>query len=413
MRVALISSSFYPHVGGVEEHTRNVARELRALGHDVVVWTVDRGERLGSQLVDGVEVRRLPAPLPARSLCGVGRFLWRLPGAWAQWMTACIAFRPQVLNVQCFGPNGLYACALHRRSGIPLVISSHGETFMDEDDVFGKSWLLRHGLIRALREADFVTACSAVTLRDLRERFGLARGAVVENGVDLREAERLGVGLSRARAGEGPVVLAIGRMVEVKGLDLLLDAFSRADLPPGTVLRIGGDGPELGRLQRQAGELGVAERVQFLGSLPRDAVLEEMAHADLIVLPSRMEAFGIVVLEAWRSGTALLATSRGGPRDLIRDEVDGLLVDPFDREALAEQLARLVRDDALRERLAAAGLRRVAAYGWEDVAAKYVDVYREVLEGSRWGVSGPRSKLAGGFQRRLSVGSDGQAAPSG
>ena len=111
-RVALVSSSYFPHPGGVEQHVRSVAGELRARGHDVVVWTVDRGEGLGVQVIDGVEVRYLPTPLPARSLRAGVRFLLALPAAARAWWRAYRDFAPSVLHVQCFGPNGLYAVLL-------------------------------------------------------------------------------------------------------------------------------------------------------------------------------------------------------------------------------------------------------------------------------------------------------------
>ena len=81
-RVALISSSYAPYVGGVEQHVRQVAHELEAQGFGVEVWTVDRGEHLGTRDIDGIVVRYLPAPLPARHLKAMLSFLVRMPPAW-------------------------------------------------------------------------------------------------------------------------------------------------------------------------------------------------------------------------------------------------------------------------------------------------------------------------------------------
>ena len=97
-RVALVTSSFHPHVGGVEEHVRQVALALRAQGHDVVVWTVDRGEHLGVQTVDGVLVRYLPTPLPSATPTGVARFARVAPAAWHAWREALRADRPQAVS---------------------------------------------------------------------------------------------------------------------------------------------------------------------------------------------------------------------------------------------------------------------------------------------------------------------------
>ena len=381
-RIALIASSYHPHPGGVEEHVRHLARELVARGHVVAVWTVDRGEHLGTRLVDGIEVRYLPAPLPSRSARGLLSYAARFPSAWWAWMGAWRALRPELLNVQCFGPNGLYALALHRRTRTPLVVSSHGETFTDDHDVFAQSGLLRAGLRRALRDAKAVTGCSSVVLEDLRGRFGLTDGRVVPNGIDLAEASG---GVEPPWWPEhGPVVLALGRVEHKKGFDLLVRAFallvSEERLPGSARLVIGGDGSALPDLVRLVEELGLSDRVVLPGRLGRTDVAAAVSHADVFVVPSRVEAFGIVALEAWRDGAPLVMTARGGARDFISDGTDGVLVDPEDTAALATSLARLLDDPQFRQCLASAGRARVRDFDWATVERLYEDVYGAVLE---------------------------------
>jgi glycosyltransferase involved in cell wall biosynthesis len=103
-----------------------------------------------------------------------------------------------------------------------------------------------------------------------------------------------------------------------------------------------------------------------------------MAGALAVVVPSRLEAFGIVALEAWRSGTALVMTSRGGASEFVRDGIDGLLVDPEDQRALADALQRVAESTCLRHALAEAGQRRVPEFTWARVAQEYERIY-EVL----------------------------------
>lgn len=391
-RVALISSSYDPYPGGVEEHTRNVAIELAARGHRVEVWTVDRGEHLGTRTVDGLTVHYLPTPLPSVSPRGVLSFARAALPAANAWRRVLRRFHPDVLHVQCFGPNGLYAWALGRMTGLPLVVSSHGETFMDEDDVFTHSRLLAGGLRRALRDASAMTGCSTMVLDDLSRRFGLHRdGIVVPNGVDLEEADRLDVASPGRDPLAPPTVFAVGRMVRVKGFDLLLHAFAAAALPAGTRLVLGGDGPELAALRTLADDLGVGGRVEFPGRLDRRQVLAGMASADVVVVPSRVEAFGIVVLEAWRSGTALVATNHGGPSDLVTSEKNGLLVDPTDTEALSEALVRLLADDQLRQRLGSNGLRTVQDFTWGRTVDAYEPLYATVARVRLGTVVAPRT----------------------
>lgn len=366
-RVALVASSFAPYVGGVEEHVRHVAAGLRARGHDVVVWVVDRGDAGAPDVVDGVRVRRLPTPMPARSPGSVARFALRAPGAWRAWQRALREDRPDVLNVQCFGPNGAWATALATLSRRRLVVSSHGETYSDADDVFAHSALLRRSLVAALRRADAVTGCSDHVVRDLEARFALApgRAVVVPNGVDPAEP-------AAEVALPARYLLAVGRVVRTKGFDLLLEAFAAAALPD-VALVIGGDGPEREALAARARELGVP--VHLPGRLDRGQVVAAMAGALAVVVPSRVEAFGIVVLEGWRSGAPIVVTSHGGPADLVTDGVDGLVVDPQDTAALARALRLVVTDADAARRMGAAGLAAVAAFTWDRVVDDYEAVY--------------------------------------
>lgn len=127
-------------------------------------------------------MRYLPTPLPSATPTGVARFARVAPAAWHAWREALRADRPQVLQRHCSGPNGVYAAALARTTRTPLVVSGHGETFMDPA-AFAVATPLRRGLRVALRRAAAVTGVSEGVLADLRERFGLVGGWAVPNGV--------------------------------------------------------------------------------------------------------------------------------------------------------------------------------------------------------------------------------------
>lgn len=390
-RVALITSSYAPHVGGVETHVAEVAGALAAQGVAVEVWAVDRGLRPRAGESEAFPVRYLPTPLPARRAGSLARFAGRAPGAWLAWRRAHRRFRPDVLHVQCFGPNGIYALALHRRFGTPLIVTSHGETTGDDDDVFAGSALLRGGLRDALARAVAVTAPSEYVLRDLRGRFGLSGGEVVPNGVAADVPEDEGI---RARLPQGPYLAAVGRLGRMKGFDLLIEAFARMRerTPSGrdgaeqgteeARLVIAGDGPERVALQAQARARGIGDVVDLLGWCTPSEVATVLGGSRALVVPSRSEAFGIAALEAWRAGTALVMTNRGGAGEFVRDGEDGLLVDPEDGDALEAAISRVLADPRLRARLAAAGSARTAEFAWERVAERYRSLY-PAPEGTR------------------------------
>ncbi|WP_308492934.1 glycosyltransferase family 4 protein [Microbacterium terrisoli] len=372
--MALIASSYHPYFGGVEEHVRQVARELQNAGTPVEVWTVDRGEHLGERVLDGVRVRYLPTPLPARRIGALARFIVRSPRARRAWRSAYEQFSPTMLHVHCFGPNGIYALRLRRSTGTPLAITSHGETLADDNGAFQRSRLLRRGLTDALSRAAFVTAPSQYVLDDLRTRYALTDGTVVPNGVDLS----IGPDRKSAAPVDRPYLLGVGRLGRMKGFDLLIEAFAQSGLTASHRLLIAGDGPERDALTGLADSQGIADEVRLLGRLSAQQIADAMSHAQCVVVPSRSEAFGIVALEAWRSSAALIMTSRGGAPGFVHDGVDGLLVDPLDTTALAGLMIKVATDDVLRTGLGRAGHARVGEFTWRRVADDYHALYRSV-----------------------------------
>jgi len=399
-RIALLPSSYPPSLGGVEELTRHLALSLVDAGDEVEVWTgqPDDAAPETAEIRDGLVVRRLPMPLPATNRPSVRRTATTGTRTLGSLRGAVAAFRPEVLHVQCFGPNGAYATALSRVSGLPLIITLQGETLMDDADIFETSRVLRFALRMGIRSAFAVTACSAFTLGDAERRFGLApgRGRVIPNGVDLDDERGSAARTAPAGPPAGlrgrPYILALGRVVENKGFDLLLAAFAAMDQGLRTAdLVIAGAGPALESLRACAAALGVAGRVHFPGRLSRDEVVGAMRGATLFVMPSRREPFGIVVLEAWKAGTAVVATDRGGPPEFVHSGRDGVLVDPFDTAAFAAALELLLADPVQRRAIALAGHERVREFGWPVIA----DRYRQLYAGAT-GSNGGRSEPPGG-----------------
>lgn len=384
-RIALVSSSYAPRIGGVEQHVRHAATALVAQGYEVEVWTVAAVDDPAEGTVDDLPVRYLPCPLPRHSREGLVEFAGAAPPALRAWQRAWRDFRPDVVHVHCFGPNGAWALAAAMLTGRPLVLTSHGETFADAQ-VFEDSVLLRTALRGAVRRAQAVTGASAAVLEDLRTRFGLKGGAVVQAGVDAGSA--VTHPLARPTPAGARYVLGVGRLVYVKGFDVLA-AVSRR-LPEDCWVVIAGDGPERERLA------GAGPRVVLLGAVPPEDVAALMAEAEAVVAPSRREAFGLVVLEAWSAGTAVVASAVDGPAGLVRDGIDGRLVPPGDVDRLAEVLRELLDDDEARGRLATEGRSRAEEFTWQATASAYARIYRRVT-GSRTRMAGGRSR--GGSRR--------------
>ncbi|PWC28873.1 glycosyltransferase [Teichococcus aestuarii] len=175
-----------------------------------------------------------------------------------------------------------------------------------------------------------------------------------------------------------PRLLALGRLHANKAFDTLLRALPHV---PGAVLLLAGEGPERETLTRLAGELGVAERVRFLGWRQDTAAL--LAACDVMVCPSRHEPLGNVVLEGWSAARPVVAADADGPAELIRDGETGLLVPRDQPEALGRALATLLADPGRRATLAAAGRAAYeASFSEAAVVAQWQDFLRRVLPGA-------------------------------
>jgi glycosyltransferase involved in cell wall biosynthesis len=175
-----------------------------------------------------------------------------------------------------------------------------------------------------------------------------------------------------------PRLLGLGRLHRNKGFDLLLRALPGL---PGVVLALAGEGPERGALERLAAELGVADRVRFLGWRQDAAAL--LAACDVFVCSSRHEPLGNMVLEAWSAGRPVVAVAAQGPSELIRDGEDGLLVPPEAPGALAAAIAGLLDAPARAAALAAAGRARYEAEHAEaPVLARWQAFLRQVAPSS-------------------------------
>jgi glycosyltransferase involved in cell wall biosynthesis len=135
----------------------------------------------------------------------------------------------------------------------------------------------------------------------------------------------------------------------------------------------------LPELRRLTADLRLADRVHFAGRLSREHVAALMAQAQIFVMPSRLEPFGIVILEAWRARCPVVATTRGGPPEFVDDGQTGLLVDSLQPAQLTSALSKLLADSVLRDRLRRGGSTRVLDFDWPAIAHRYEACYSEVL----------------------------------
>jgi len=353
------------NMGGPALHVSYLTAGLRERGYDttLVAGTLARGEDSMSFVADArdVDVVRIDE---------LGREISPLRDLVATLRLARLIRRerPDILHTHTAkaGTVGRVAALLAGRRAPPIVVHTfHGHVLRG---YFGP---LRSGLFRLLERwlAARTTALIAVSpqVRDDLVALGVAppeRFVVIRLGIELDErvaAEQNGRAESRRYLGIASDRFAvgwIGRMTAVKRTDDVLVAFRRLrDDGVDAVLCMVGDGPDRPELERRAHELGVIRDTLFLGY--QEDVAPFYAAFDALVLPSSNEGTPVSAIEALAAGRPVVATRVGGVPDVVQEGQDGFLVDPGATDDLADRLARLARDPALRERMGGAGRERV------------------------------------------------------
>lgn len=291
-----------------------------------------------------------PGPAPSVQEILVPRLSWSLAwrggGVAGQLRAARQALRRveaargpvQLMHAHVGFPAGFIAAELSRERGLPLLVSEHMGPFP-----FPALADAQGGPVPALRQA-FEAAAAVVAVSPALQahlhRLGLRCDAVVPNVSDER----------RFALHEAPVPrrhwLTVAHLTHNKGVDLLLRALAEhGPRAAGVHLRVGGEGPARPALQALASQLGVAERVQWLGALTPEQVAQALQRADGFALASRHESFGVVLVEALMAGLPVLATRCGGPEGIV-GVADGRLVPVDDVPALAAGLLAEYDEDA-------------------------------------------------------------------
>jgi glycosyltransferase involved in cell wall biosynthesis len=240
---------------------------------------------------------------------------------------------------------------------------------------------LRESIRRLYRRADQIVALSQGVADDLvRLDPALTSRTVVIHNACVDERVRAASARPVARDGVPAgrkLIVACGRLHRQKGFEHLLRAMAELRGRVPSHLWILGEGPERAALEGLARTLGIERDVTFLGF--REDPYRFMAAGDVFVLSSLYEGFGNVVVEAMACGLPVVSTDcPHGPSEIITEGVNGLLVPPTDPAALAQALERVLRDDALRARLAEGSRQRARDFEAEAIAARYAEVFLSV-----------------------------------
>jgi phosphatidylinositol alpha-1,6-mannosyltransferase len=373
----LLSYDFPPIGGGISRWMDELARRYPDGALVVSTGEVSGGVEADASLP--VRVDRVAVPS--------GR-LRTLPGLW-RWSRRAVDLADQhgVRFTWCgnLRPAAYPARWLRARRGIPYGVMVHGGDLLTVLEQVAKSPRKRRVARELLGDADIVVANSRWTADRVRE---LAAALDLPDGGPLVEVVPLGTDPARFHPGldasaaraeygleGGPWLLTVARLVPHKGVDVALEALARlAPSRPGLRYAVAGEGPDRERLEARAAELGVADRVRFLGGVPEQLLPAVYAAAAIYVGLSReegreVEGFGISFVEASASGLPVVAGRAGGVPDAVRDGETGILVDPRDPGAAALAIQRILEEPDLARRLGETGRRAAETmYNWDRVA---------------------------------------------
>ena len=390
MRVLILSWEYPPLIeGGLARHVRKLAENLVAQGVDVHVLARGMEEHPAEEELDGVMVHRVREPERPRDL---GEFV-----TWVEHMNAdMLAVGVEVGDRYDFdlvhGHDWLVAVAgdhLANRFRCPLAVTIHATEYGRHQgwvDKHPQTYI--HGVERWItNRSERVIACSHYMREQIADIFGVEeeRVNVIPNGIDpddlpAQEPAELARLRSEFAAPDQKLVLLIGRLVYEKGFQLALEAMPRVlEAAPNTRFLVAGSGTHEQELHRQAEELGLMDHGTFLGWIGDDVLHSLYRIADLTVVPSIYEPFGLVALEAMASGCPCIVADTGGLREVVPHEEAGLRFRPHDPEALAEVAIRVLSDDELGRRLIAEAYEHVRRFDWADVAEQTAAVYADLV----------------------------------
>jgi glycogen synthase len=385
-RVLILSWEYPPVVeGGLARHVHKLAEGLLDQGIEVHVLT--RGEAKATEdLIGGVVVHRVREPSwPTDDLDGFLRWVQTMND---DMLDAGAALRERMAFDLVHSHDWLVAAAgrgLSEAYGVPWLVTIHATEHGRH-----QGWVETHPQAtihaherRMAREADAVIVCSHYMRGHVADVFDLQedRVRVIPNGIDpldLRPVDDLDALRARYARRDQRLVLLVGRLVYEKGFQLALEALPRVINRVGDVrFLVAGSGPHEAQLRAQATELGLDEHGAFVGWIGDDVLHSLYRIADLCVVPSIFEPFGLVALEAMASGCPCLVADTGGLREVVPNRDVGLRFRSKDAGSLASMLERLLVDARLRDRLTAEASEHVLRFDWADVARRTALVYAD------------------------------------
>lgn len=391
MRVLMLSWEYPPKsVGGLAQHVYYLSSALVEKGVEVHLVTCGGQDVPAYEEVRGVRVHRVqPLNLSARDFV---TWILHLNFSLLEYSTQLLNTLGEIDLIHAHDWLVAYTGrALKHAYRVPMISTIHATEY-------GRNQGLHNETQRYISDVEWwltyeswkVVCCSNYMRDELLRVFNLPKDKIkiIPNGVDPEEFRTRGA-ISGFKAGyahpDEKVVFFVGRMVQEKGVHLLLEAVPKILVyNPGTKFIIAGKGPNLESLKNQARAMGIDNRVYFTGYVDDETRNKLYAIADVAVFPSLYEPFGIVALEGMAARKPVVVADTGGLSEIINHGVDGLKFYPGNANSLADNILEALMNPQKAKSMQETAYKKIAEiYNWPNIAGQTMEVYREVQEDYR------------------------------
>jgi len=380
LRILFCNYEYPPLGGGGGVINALLAAEL-AKRHEVTVLTSLGLGTPAESNEEGVRVVRVPVFFRTQQAsANIPSMFAYLPMGVRGGKRLLRSMRHDIINTHFVLPSGPVGDMLARYGNIPNVLSVHGGDVYDPSKWTSphRHRLLRAWIRRLLRRAECVVGQSRNTLDNMRKYYAPeVEGIRIPLGIRRPPIEAG----SRQQYGFGErdiLLVTVGRLVARKAVDQLIGMMARIT-PADVHLLVLGTGPLAPALQEQARQLGQDKRVQFLGYIDEGEKFRILRLADIFVSTTQHEGFGLVFLEAMACGLPILCYDHGGQTDFLEHGRTGYVLPLNNKAAFTEHCQRLIHDQSSRQQMARENLRRVEEFFIDQCAARYEEVFFEVI----------------------------------
>lgn len=361
MKILFWTDGFWPRLGGIETHGYELIRELQRRGHEFrVIAQKDKGEWKESEIYEGIQIERFDfnAILSKKELSAIAKVKEHLG-----------KFEPDLIHLNACNGGSAFAFLLFlEQLSAPKVLTAHTAY------LYGGAPL--PAVKKIVSSMDRIGCVSKWVLREMQTHFPSEKEklSLIYNGLPMPKTAPLPLPFSP------PTLLLFGRLCKEKGFDYGIRAFAHLKQNGSEAcLIVAGGGPERANLENLVQELAISECVTFTGVLSPSELRSTFNRSTLVIVPSIIESFGLVILEAMQMGRPCVASNVEGIPEIVLQGKTGLLVEPRNPLALCDAIARVLKDPQEAALMGKAAWQRAFQFGIEDNATGFENLYRELL----------------------------------